>query len=1016
MSKYLRWACALILLVPLVWAGHSFPQEYGNEALASSGCSAPAASFGGGNGTTTPFVINSAEHLERLRSDSQYWDDSFVVTADIALSGCTWTTTIGDDTTAFTGHFDGGNKYIRGIAVSVTGNYTGNSDGGVAGVFGVMASGASLSSLNVRGTVSADIAGTFVSAFAGGLVGRAEGVSIASSSFTGTVSARSVTDHPYAGGILGYGTDVVLTSVSARADVSAIETGRAAAGGIVGSLNASALGRGVIRDSWAYGSVLAEGGAQGSSGGIVGWGGRIVVERSFAEVAARGTVTSETAVGGVVGGGSANLLDTYARGSIVSTRMAGGLVGWSIQDDTTTYSLANSYFVGSLSNGGDKSLGGVVGRGDYVFPGPFQAPASFWDSQVTGVADAVGDSEFRNAVVPPGTLNPNVFGAVGLMTTAMKSWSTYDDSGWNISSGYDDDSVWNVCSGANDGYPILSAFFPTDPCGGQTVSLAPASQAVPGTIGLNFSTTPIVVTGVTDPFFSVSPALPAGWSLNALTGVISGTRTNAASSTTYTVTAISPVPLQRGTATVVMEATPLPTVAPASQTISGVVGTVIATSPLTVTDLPSPTFAVAPALPVGLILNTSTGEVTGTVQVAVAVDTSYTITATSGSRSEQATSTLTQSATPSIPTITSVNPTSGPTSGGTAVTITGTEFESGATVTFGGVAGTVTALSATEISVVTPSAAPGPVDVRVSNLDTGTVTSSAAFTFVSPPRPPRPLPTPTPTPAPTPTPTPTPTPAPLPVPGPSLNPGQVELRVGGVVDADVSATPDRDNRRLVISGPEFTTTLGGLGPDGRGLALGPGGSLHFQVGRDLRTSGSGFLPDSQVAVYLNPPLATGQTWLRRAVAGARSATLVGVFTTDLQGDFAGTATIPATVAPGDRVLQSVGWSRANEVRAITVGVVMSPSLEVKADSRSPEGNSDRVRLTGVAAGIKPGTTVTPHFRFGSSRDFRKGKSTIVVKADGTFAWSRLVAKDKAFVAFVSYQDTGSNRVAWRPVR
>ena len=211
-------------------------------------------------------------------------------------------------------------------------------------------------------------------------------------------------------------------------------------------------------------------------------------------------------------------------------------------------------------------------------------------------------------------------------------------------------------------------------------------------------------------------------------------------------------------------------------------------------------------------------------------------------------------------------------------------------------------------------------------------------------------------------------------------------------------------------------TLGGLGPEGRGLALGPGGSLLLQVGRDLRTSGSGFLPDSQVAVYLNPPLATGQTWLRRVLVGARSATLVGVFTTDVQGDYVGTATIPATVAPGDRVLQSVGWSRANEVRAVTVGVVMSPSLEVKADSRSPEGNSDRVRLTGVAAGVKPGSTVTPHFRFGSSRVFRKGNSNVVVQADGTFSWSRLVAKDKAFIAFVSYQDAESNRVAWRPVR
>lgn len=1006
---HLRWVCAVVLLAGLSWAGDSVAVAPVRVAQASMGCAAPALSFGGGNGTSTPFVIQTDAHLELLRDDSRYWDDSFVLNSDISLTGCTWTSTIGDDTVAFTGHFDGGNKYIRGLDVRTIGNYTGNNDGGVAGVFGVMASGASLRNLNVSGTVSADISGTFVFAFAGGLVGRAEGVTISSSSFAGTVSARSVTDHPYAGGILGHGTDVILSSVSARADVSATDTGRAAAGGIVGSLNASVLGRGVIRDSWAYGSVLADGGAQASSGGIVGWSGRIVVERSFAEVAAQGTVTSETAVGGVVGGGSANLLDTYARGSIVSTRMAGGLVGWSIQDDTTTYSLANSYFVGSLSNGGDKSLGGVVGRGDYVFPGPFQAPASFWNSQVTGVADAVGDSEFRNG---GSTLNPDVFGAVGQTTVAMKSWSTYDDSGWNISNGYRDDSVWSICPGANDGYPILNSVFSSDPCGGQNATLTPSNQSVPGTIGLSFSTTPIVVTDDTDPFFSVSPALPAGWFLNPLTGVISGTRSNSASSTTYTVTAVSPVPLQRGTATVVMQATPLPTVTPASQTISGVLGTVIATAPLTVTDLPAPTFTIAPALPAGLSLNSSTGQVTGTVQVPVTVDTAYTITATSGSRPEQATSVLTQSASPSSPTISAVQPTSGPTGGGTSVTITGTEFEPGASVTFGGVAGTVTAVSATEISVFTPPAAAGPVDVRVLNVDTGTVTSPEAFTFVGSPRPPRPVPSPTP--SPTPSPSPTPTPAPPPAPAPSLVPGQVVLTVDGEVDPDVSAAPTSDKRRLVISGAGFVMEFGGVGPDGRDLTLGPTDTLVLQTGRSLRTSGSGFLPDSQVAVYLDPPRATGQTWFVRALIGATPTTLVGTFMTDGQGSYAGTATIPLAVEPGDRVLQTVGWSPTQEVRAVTMGVLMTPSLQVKAGPRSPSGTADRVRLSGVVTGLDPGTVLTPRFRFGGSGAFRKGKATIVVKSDGTFTWSRLVRKDKALVAYVSHRDSESNRVSWVP--
>jgi len=933
--RRLGWLCALVLLLPLAWAGHAFTSEPKDVAIASSGCAARAGSFPSGNGTSTPFTIQTAGQLELLRDDSRYWDDSFVLGADISLTGCTWTSTIGDDTVAFTGHFDGGNKYIRGLNVSVTGNYTGNNDGGVAGVFGVMASGASLRNLNVSGTVRADISGTFVFAYAGGLVGRAEGATISSSSFTGTVSARSVTDHPYAGGILGYGTDVILTSVSARADVSAIETGRAAAGGIVGSLNASVLGRGVIRDSWAYGSVLAQGGAQGSSGGIVGWGGRIVVEESFAEVSAQGTVTSETAVGGVVGGGSANLLNTYARGSIVSTRMAGGLVGWSIQDDTTTYSLANSYFVGSLANGGDKSLGGVVGRGDYVSPGPFQAPASFWDSQVTGVADAIGDSEFRNG---GSTLNPNVFGAVGLTTTAMKSWSTYDDSGWNISNGYRDDSVWSICAGANDGYPILSSFFSSSPCAGQVATLTPSSQSVAGTIGLSFSTTPIVVTGVTDPFFSVAPTLPAGWTLNPLTGVISGTRTNAATSTTYTLTAISPVPLQRGTASVVMEATPTPTVSPATQTISGVIGTVVATTALNVTDLPSPTFSISPPLPAGLVLNTVTGAVTGSVQSTVSVDRTFTITGTSGSRPEQVTSTLLQTATPSSPTITSVAPNSGSTSGGTTVTIAGTDFEAGASVTFGSTAGTVTSLTPTEITVVTPAAGAGLVDVTVSNLDSGTVTSSGAFTFIAPPRPPRPVPTPTDTPSPTPTPTPSPSPspsptgprpAPTPPPAPSLQRGQVELTIDGTRDMNVTAQGNRQRRGLIISGDGFTIRTSGLAANGGRLPLTRGGSLQLELGQAMRNSGVGFLPDSHVASYLTPATVTSSRgWLADLFIKVASSVPVGSFVTNGAGVYRGQAVIPAATTPGAHVLQVVGWTPEGKARAVSLAIVVKPSISM----------------------------------------------------------------------------------------
>ena len=68
------------------------------------------------------------------------------------------------------------------------------------------------------------------------------------------------------------------------------------------------------------------------------------------------------------------------------------------------------------------------------------------------------------------------------------------------------------------------------------------------------------------------------------------------------------------------------------------------------------------------------------------------------------------------PTISSLSATSGPSTGGTVVTITGTNFVAGAHVTFGGSAGTaVTVTSATSITVTAPAHAAGAVSVAVTN-------------------------------------------------------------------------------------------------------------------------------------------------------------------------------------------------------------------------------------------------------------------------------------------------------------
>ena len=86
------------------------------------------------------------------------------------------------------------------------------------------------------------------------------------------------------------------------------------------------------------------------------------------------------------------------------------------------------------------------------------------------------------------------------------------------------------------------------------------------------------------------------------------------------------------------------------------------------------------------------------------------------------------------PAITTVSPAGGIVTGGTAVTIDGASFVSGATVTFGGVPATnVAFVSATQLTADSPANPAGPVTVVVTNPDTTAATLTNGFTYQVPP-------------------------------------------------------------------------------------------------------------------------------------------------------------------------------------------------------------------------------------------------------------------------------------------
>lgn len=181
-------------------------------------------------------------------------------------------------------------------------------------------------------------------------------------------------------------------------------------------------------------------------------------------------------------------------------------------------------------------------------------------------------------------------------------------------------------------------------CGSKSASVqAPSNLAYPraqihATVGQAISPDLPTVSG-TVTSYAVTPALPAGLSLDASTGAISGTPTTAAAQSSYTVTAAN-----SGGSTTSSVQIDVKIASPSSLAYS--VSTIIATIGVAITpDTPAvsgtvSSYAVSPALPAGLAIDSTSGIISG-APTATSPQTSYTVTATNSSGSTTATIAIT---------------------------------------------------------------------------------------------------------------------------------------------------------------------------------------------------------------------------------------------------------------------------------------------------------------------------------------------------------------------------------------
>lgn len=77
------------------------------------------------------------------------------------------------------------------------------------------------------------------------------------------------------------------------------------------------------------------------------------------------------------------------------------------------------------------------------------------------------------------------------------------------------------------------------------------------------------------------------------------------------------------------------------------------------------------------------------------------------------------------------------------------------------------------------------------------------------------------------------------------------------------------------------------------------------------------------------------------------------------------------------------------------------------------GSKSAIRVSGLTAGLPPGTTLRPWIRFAGQRAYRAEASTVRLDEFGGFTWQRITSR-KAYVVFRTEDGLlESNRVVIR---